>query len=198
MNPLAFDLVSGCNPTDDTDGDRLLDCEERVLGTDPCILDTDGDGLPDMIEVHAGSNPLIPEDLDDSDRDGRTNIEEVLAHTDPNSADIAFSAQRGYGYSISDVDLSGDPILTTDGRSCYDIDAYNIGLMHTLARPSGYVTLPRGTNELYLYVMVGRDNDPRGTGIGSVFVQHIQFTPPARKRPRGVIQVNPNDFVLGQ
>ena len=198
MNPLLYDMVSGCNATADTDGDRLFDCEERVLGTDSCILDTDGDGLPDMIEVHSGTNPLVPDDLDDTDRDGHTNVDEVLAHTDPNSADIAFAAKHGYGYAVSDTDLAGKPIFTVDGRACYDIDAYNIGLVNTLARPNGYTTLPKGTNDLYLYVMVGRENDPRGTGIGSLFLQQVQFIPPARKKPKGVFTVVPDDFILGQ
>ncbi|MBL8953340.1 MAG: calcium-binding protein [Myxococcaceae bacterium] len=198
MNPNVFDTINGCGQQDDTDGDRLYDCEERVLGTDPCITDTDGDGLPDFVEFHGGTNPIVPEDLDDTDRDGRSNAEEILAHTDPNSADIAFAQNRGYGYFISETDPSGDPILTDDGRQCYDVDAYNLTLVETLSRPTVLGQVPKGNNELYLYFMVGRDNDPRGTGIGSVFATTIQFIPPQRKRPKGIVNVVPEDFVLGQ
>jgi hypothetical protein len=198
MNPLSYDTISGCGPLDDTDGDRLYDCEERVLGTDACITDTDGDGLPDFVEYHVGTNPLVPEDLDDSDRDGHSNVEEVLAHTDPNSADIAYAQQRGYGYFISEFDSAGNPLQTPDGRSCYDIDAYNLSLVQTQSRVTLLGEVPKGNNELYLYFMVGRDNDPRGTGIGSLFATTIQFIPPSRKRPKGIVTVTPDDFVLGQ
>jgi hypothetical protein len=40
------------NPTSvDTDGDRLNDREEALLGTDPTLVDTDGDGRSDYAEV---------------------------------------------------------------------------------------------------------------------------------------------------
>jgi len=198
MDPNTYDMINGCGPQNDTDGDRLLDCEERVLGTDACITDTDGDGLPDFVEFHSGTNPIVAEDLEDTDRDGHINAEEVLMHTDPNSADIAFAQNRGYGYFISENDPSGEPLMTDDGRACYDIDAYNLTLVETLPRLTVLGQVPKGNNELYLYVMVGRDNDPRGTGIGSVFATTIQFTPPQRKRPKGIVTVVPEDFVLSQ
>ncbi len=169
-----------------------------MLGTGPCILDTDGDGLPDLVEFNSGTNPLVAEDLTDTDRDGHTNVDEVLAHTDPNSVDIAFAQQNGYGYTITDVDDGGTPLETADGRSCYGIDAFNITLVPTLKRPNApFPDIPAGTNDIYLYFMVGRNNDPRGTGIGSLFVQQVQFTPPAKKKPSGVIHVAPTDFILG-
>ncbi len=186
------DIVNGCNPFLDTDGDRLNDCEERVLGTDSCISDSDGDGLPDLVELLGGTNPLLPEDLDDDDRDGTTNIGEVLAHTDPRSADIEFAADRGYGYSIKEAEP------TKDGRACYEISAYNLTLVPTQKRPNApFADIPKGNNDLYLYFQVGRENDPRGTGIGTLFLQQIQFTPPNKKKPKGVITVGPDDFVLG-
>lgn len=192
-DPFTFDTINGCNATKDTDGDGLFDCDERVLGTDSCITDTDGDGLPDLVEVNGGTNPLIPEDLKDDDRDGMTNVAEVLAHTDPRSADLGFQTERGYGYAIQE-----QPKPTDDGRTCYDLNAYNITLVPTLKRPNApYADIPKGSNDIYLYFQVGRDNDPRGTGIGSVFVQRIQFTPPNKKKPKGIIHVNPADFVTG-
>ncbi len=53
----------------DTDGDLLLDREERnIWGTNPQKLDTDGDGTDDGIEVLDGTNPLLSScDLDDTD-----------------------------------------------------------------------------------------------------------------------------------
>ncbi|MBL8915627.1 MAG: calcium-binding protein [Archangium sp.] len=186
--------ISGCNVEQDTDGDRLNDCEERVLGSDGCIADTDGDGLGDLVEFLTGTNPLIAEDLDDDDRDGLTNISEVQAHTDPISADIEFQKERGYGYSIVRVED------TPDGRACYDMNLYNITVVGTRSRPSpdgSGLTIPKGTNEIYVYMQVGRDNDPRGTGIGRLFVPIVTFTPPATRRPRGVLQFTDDDFVNG-
>ncbi|MFT3841195.1 MAG: calcium-binding protein [Myxococcaceae bacterium] len=194
MKPQAgnIDIINGCNPLVDTDGDRLNDCEERVLGTDPCISDTDGDGLPELVELLSGTNPLIPEDLKDDDRDGKTNIDEVLLHSDPRSADIRFQEDRGYGYAIAESET------TPDGRQCYTLDAYNIGLVQTLRRPNPpYPDVPKGNNDIYLYFQVGRDNDPRGTGIGTLFIEQVRFTPPNKKKPKGIIHVAPADFVLG-
>ncbi len=189
-----IDVIKGCNADLDTDGDRLNDCEERVLGTDSCIADTDGDGLPDLAEFLGGTNPLIAEDLKDDDRDGLSNVAEIEAHTDPISADIAFQQERRYGYSI----VPTTP--TPDGRACYELNIYNVTVVGTLARPSpdgSGLVIQKGTNDLYVYFQVGRDNDPRGTGIGSLFVPQVRFTPPATRRPRGVIEFTPDDFVSG-
>lgn len=189
-----IDIVKGCNYANDEDGDRLNDCEERVLGTDSCITDTDGDGLPDLAEFLGGTNPLIAEDLADDDRDGLPNVGELISHTDPISADIAFQQERGYGYDIKDAPP------TADGRACYEIDIYNVTVVGTQKRPSPDGTgliIPQGTNDIYIYFQVGRDNDPRGTGIGSLFVPQIKFTPPATRKPRGVVTFTPDDFVTG-
>lgn len=194
QDPLSPDVVTNCNVMADTDGDRLNDCEERVLGTDACIADTDGDTLPDLVELLGGTNPLIPEDLKDDDGDGVANVEEIVAHTDPSSGDTAFRQEHGYGYQISPA------APTVDGRACYDLHVFNVGLLSTLERPSpngSGLTILKGTNDVYLYVQVGRENDPRGTGIGSIFVQPVRFIPPATRRPKGTIQFTDDDFNVG-
>jgi hypothetical protein len=190
----SVDVIKGCNAADDTDQDRLNDCEERALGTDGCISDTDGDGLPDLVEFLQGTNPLIAEDLVDDDRDGLPNVGEVLAHTDPLSADIAFQQERGYGYELEEV------APTPDGRACYEVVVHNVTVVGALKRPAPGATgliVPQGTNDVYLYLQVGRENDPRGTGIGSLFVSQVRFTPPATRRPRGPVTFSPDDFVSG-
>jgi hypothetical protein len=49
---------------EDTDGDGLTDCEERLnYGTDTLKADTDGDGYSDAVEVQNGSNPKSASDL---------------------------------------------------------------------------------------------------------------------------------------
>lgn len=192
MDPLTFTTVNGCNPGLDTDYDRLNDCEERVLGTDGCISDSDGDTLPDLVELLSGTNVLLPEDLADADLDGVTNVDEVTHHTDPFSADLAWRDEHAYGY----VAEAGE--LTEDGRLCYNFKVRNIGLVTPPARPNPpYADIPEGTNDIYLYMQVGRDNDPRGTGIGSLLVVPVTYVPPAARSPAGVITVTPDEFVVG-
>jgi len=192
LDPKTPNIIENCNPTLDSDGDRLNDCEERVLGTDSCVGDTDGDGLPDLVEVLSGTNALIPEDLRDDDRDGVPNVDEVLAHTDPQSADLSFAQPRAYGYTLT----PGTP--TTDGRSCYDLTAQNISLMPTVVRPNPpYPDIPAGQNDVYLYFEAGRQDDPHGPGVSGLVIQQFLYNPPGARSPAGTIQVTPDDFALG-
>lgn len=46
-------------PDRDSDGDGLLDSEEKILGTNPDKADTDNDGRNDGLEVERGTNPLV-------------------------------------------------------------------------------------------------------------------------------------------
>jgi hypothetical protein len=87
---------------EDTDGDGLCDFEEiDMYGTNPDDADTDNDGrpdywdifneqdadtdgLPDFWELHYGLDPDNPADRnDDPDEDGRTNLEELIANSNP-------------------------------------------------------------------------------------------------------------------
>jgi len=191
LNPLQQDAITACNPLLDTDGDRLNDCEERVLGTDPCMGDTDSDTLPDLVEALAGTNPLQPERTQDTDRDGYTNIDEIQAHTDPLSADIGYRAEYAYNQSIEPADP------TPDGRLCYKVRVSNVVLGRTLERPNlPYVPIPAGTNDVYLYFLAGRENEDRG-GVSSLVVQPVQLTGDQRN-PAGTIPVVPGSFVVGQ
>ncbi|QRN95489.1 calcium-binding protein [Archangium violaceum] len=192
--PGHVDPIPGCNAALDEDGDRLNTCEERVLGTDPCVGDTDGDGLPDLVEALANTNPLLAEDLLDSDRDGIPNITEVEAHGDPLSADIAFQTERGYGYSLAEAEP------TADGRACYAVRAENVTLVPTLERPNPIFPgrrIPSGTNDIYLYMQVGRDNDPRGSGIGALYIRSLRYSEEEGRTPSGTLTFTPDDFILG-
>lgn len=69
------------NPSElDTDGDGLSDGDElNTHGTNPNSIDTNGNGLPDGFEVLYG--PLNPDQ--DTDADGRNNLEESLDGGNP-------------------------------------------------------------------------------------------------------------------
>jgi len=69
----ALATSNSCDPTLDTDGDSLNECEESLIGTDPFDFDSDSDAIPDSWEWLYGLNPLIPDDNLDSNGDGITN-----------------------------------------------------------------------------------------------------------------------------
>lgn len=187
------DVLSACNPSLDSDGDRLNDCEERVLGTEACTGDSDGDGFPDLVEVLSGTNPLLPEGLTDEDRDGRPNVEELALHTDPLGADQAYGRSDGYGLVLEEAPP------TPDGRACYTFHAHNVPLVATRAVPNPpFADVPAGSNDIYLYMVAGRPNDPGTSGISALRVERFTFTPPATRKPAGTVPVLPEEFVLGR
>jgi len=63
----------------DQDDDGLADARERVLGTDPNIVDSDADGIEDGIEIRIGTNPLST----DTDGDGLADLVEIRNGFDP-------------------------------------------------------------------------------------------------------------------
>jgi hypothetical protein len=70
-------------PEIDADGDGLTAWEERELGTSDQNADTDGDGIPDWWEYKYGLNLLVRDAAADPDGDGRSNLQEYQASTDP-------------------------------------------------------------------------------------------------------------------
>ena len=149
--------------------------------------------MSDFIEFMSQTNPLVAEALQDDDRDGTTNADEVTGHSDPESADQAYQADRGYQYQIT----SAQP--TADGRACYTIRVDNVSLVRTLARPNQPLTpIPAGNNEIYLYLQSGRPADSTGVGIASILTEEVNFLPPSTKTPSGVISFGPTDYVVGQ
>ncbi len=111
-----FAFLRAENP--DLDGDKLLNNEEKQIGTDPLNPDTDGDRLKDGEEVHTyKTNPLIA----DTDGDGLTDGDEVLKYrTDPLKKDT-----DGDGLTDGDEVLKyfTDPLKAdTDGDGLNDGD----------------------------------------------------------------------------
>ena len=191
LDPLTPNVLQGCDPTQDDDGDRLNDCEEQILGTDPCQFDTDGDGFSDLVEVLRGTNPLVPENTLDSDRDGYANVDELAEHTDPFSIDLAFRADHAYFGTTA----AGAP--TADGRNCYDFTIGNVGLVATQAIPNPpFNDIVAGTNDIYVYLEMGFADRLTGE-VSSLYVQPIVYAPPALSVPDGTIAITPDEFVLG-
>lgn len=82
----------GSSPlSSDTDGDGISDFDEdRLYGTNPASADSDADGMPDPYELEFGFDPLFAGDGDaDADLDGRSNVDEYAAGSDPRRDDIA-------------------------------------------------------------------------------------------------------------
>ena len=108
MDPLQSEEepFSGCEnlpePRFDTTSDGLTDCDNRVLATDPTLVDSSGDGIPDVLEVYFGTNYLRADAHLDYDGDGVTNGEEIRQGTDPRSVDLKQHLTYGYRYEIED------------------------------------------------------------------------------------------------
>jgi hypothetical protein len=109
--------------TGDTNNDRVWQTGEVWSETDPLKADTDGDGLPDGWEVRYGLNPLDNGTVafdgsttdprngasGDPDNDGLTNLQELLAGTDP-TVDNSIVLQPGEEIIIGPV--SNDAAIT--------------------------------------------------------------------------------------
>ncbi|HUB09151.1 MAG TPA: calcium-binding protein [Myxococcales bacterium] len=180
--------LTQCDPTQDTDGDRLNDCEEQLLETDACAADTDVDGLSDLVELHSGTNPLVPEANQDTDGDGVSNAIEVMSHSDPLTSDLAFRADRATWSSVE----PGTP--TADGRPCYDFTIGNVSLMATQGYQDGFVNIPAGANFIYL---LGEWSYQGGAEISQLFIQQVIYQAPAQPSPPSPILVTPDDFAEG-
>jgi len=109
----------------DADGDRLLDVEEAVLGTDPALEDSDGDGLLDRFEVRNGFDPnAAGDETGDADGDGLNNLDEQAASTEPRVADTDGDGLTD-GAEVN-VHLSNPRVQDSDGDGLSDGDEVNV------------------------------------------------------------------------
>lgn len=192
LDPSIPDVQPDCDdPTLDTDGDGLRDCEEKLLGTDRTLFDTDADGFPDHIEFRAGTNPLFNDNLDDVDLDGVNNGREIRAHTDALSNDARVRSDLAYRYRTTELGV------TEDQRSCYDFRVSNITLLETLDRGFG-----RGSNTIDVYFGQVPDGALEGYGVFHVtqipvsYLSPETFPPDGRRDPNTpAIEVREEDFV---
>lgn len=118
-NPIArqesADLTLGAKV--DTDGDRVADAAETLLGTSPTVasdgsVDWDGDGVGLADELIAGTN----HDSWDSDRGGENDQSELAANRDPRRAadDRAFP-QLWLSTQAKDGNTASVSVATSDG-----------------------------------------------------------------------------------
>ena len=139
------------SPNSDIDGDKLLNDEERTLGTDPRNPDTDGDGLKDGEEVLTyKTNPLNP----DTDGDGLKDGEEVRTYkTDP----LAPDTDRGGMPDGKEVQLGLKPLDPSDDVPIIKIgeriilEGVNFETAKTTLLPSARTILDQVASSLSAY-----------------------------------------------
>ena len=130
----SIELITDPNIKPDADKDGLPDEKEIEIGTDPNKEDSDNDGLNDLLELnHTGTNPLnsdtdedgTTDGLEDSDKDGLINIEEVRLKTDPGKND---TDEDGLDDGEEVNKYHTDPNkMDTDGDSLLDGSDVNLG-----------------------------------------------------------------------
>ena len=146
LDPSAPQIA--CSESSDLDGDRLLDCEEAFLETDPRHPDTDGDGVFDWLEVAVGTDPKVDDGFADDDFDGIANAEETAGGTDPQFSDADRYRNDRIQYQIDDrgdQDVIRWETGATEERHCYAFETRNIQLVDT------QIVRDRGLNRILVY-----------------------------------------------
>lgn len=85
----GFDPLDPSDGNDDAENDGVSNVNEFILGTNPWSSDTDSDKLPDLWEIENGLDPLVDDAALDNDGDGKTNLEEYEADTNPQEVEQA-------------------------------------------------------------------------------------------------------------
>jgi hypothetical protein len=113
---------------EDSDSDNLNDGEEVLTYfTNPLDFDTDVDGMSDGYEVSFNLDPLVNDSEEDKDNDGITNINEMLANTDPNNPDtdgdgISDEADSNPLVANSAPEISGSPNTMVQENEPYSFE----------------------------------------------------------------------------
>ncbi len=174
----------------DRDGDGLLDCEERFIGTSPELFDTDADGLPDPVEFRSGTNPVWADANVDMDFDGSLNGNEVAWHTNPTLNDAAQFSKYAYRYKFRK--LAG----IFDSWVCYEFGVDNITLVGT---SSLYPGAPEGYNDIMVYAGQVPQDDPDDYGTFRVACARTRYIPrypepDVKYPPSGLVKFKQRDF----
>ncbi len=218
--PNAWEIANGLNPSvndaaANPDGDYLNNLAEYNAGTNPQVADyalarsaesgvftlalrsvapdQDGDGMPDAWELANGLNPAVNDASIDSDLDGRNNLAEYNAGTNPKVADIlatlfaqsaSFTANTGAYPAGFTADSDGDgmpdwwearyglEIGANDGGLDPDHDGLtNVQEYRTGSNPTTPGEGGQGLNYSPLFVgdFVGRLPDTDNDGIPDVW-----------------------------
>ncbi len=99
-------IASTSNPLDDADddGDSIINSMEKSIGSDPGLTDTDGDGFTDVEEILAGTNP--------ADADSMFVVASVTP-VPPEQVRIRWATESGRTYVVERQDgLLGDQPVT--------------------------------------------------------------------------------------
>lgn len=169
----------------DEDGDGLLNCEERFLGTNQRLFDSDADGLSDRLEVMYQLSAVDDDFYGDLDRDGIANAFEVRDNTNPRIDDRKDWGKIRYTYDVREVEMRGSQI-------CYRFSVDNIQLMPTL----GATPDEAGWNEIHFIVGEIPQDDPKGFADFRIACVRAWFDRARNiKRPtNGFIRLEETDF----
>jgi hypothetical protein len=139
-----------CGSDRDGDGDRLLDCEELMLGTDPTLADSDNDNMLDSVEFLAGTEPLVDDALSDPDFDGIVNHEEQRAGSESSRSDDEFYRTYRMLYGLEDLGiLNTGTEDDVELRHCYN---YSLSKAQMVVTP---LAKERGLNRFLIYAFEG-------------------------------------------
>ena len=194
FDPLYPDDADCARTTDreDLDGDGLLNCEERYIGTSLQLQDSDADGYSDELEYRNGTNPVIRDNLGDVDFDSAPNGFELANHTDPTRNDAADFSQIAYRYYVTGPDPGMGSAVA--GRTCYEFTVDNVTLAPTLSTVPGAAS--GGTNTILLHVTTTPSDNPDDPGTHRVACVRPRYveSPEAKSPSTGALFVPPEAF----
>ncbi|MCC7381209.1 MAG: VWA domain-containing protein [Deltaproteobacteria bacterium] len=170
----------------DDDGDGLLNCEERFLGTNPRLFDTDADGVPDPIEVRARVSPVADDYFADPDRDTVANGFEIRDRTNPQLDDRAHFGELRYRYDVEAYEIR-------DSQTCFRFFIDNVALVSsTPADP----TAEKGWNDLM--VVFGQTAADTPTDFGEFRMACVRarflLEEDLKYPPSGLVELKATDF----